>query len=572
MKSVTRYKIRINGEEFATSYKVKSIITLNEANRVPRAKLILLDGNVSRQDFELSSKEYFEPGAKIEIDLGYEGNADPVFKGIAVRHAIRIRESGESQLEIECKHAVVKLTTVRKSRYFRDASDKDAVSQILDDADIKYTIDEMEEIRHLQLVQYDSTSWDFILSRVEACGCMMLFDQEKLTISKPSMDGTDALTCQYGINVLAFDGLIDSETQFAAVESTSWSPSEQEIVVAEETAEFVNEIGNLSSGQLSGVLNPDPYALTGGDGTPLEELKAWTKAKATKSALSKATGTVRIRGNASIFPGKIIRLAGLGDRFNGRAFVTGIRHELSDGNWTSDIQFGWSDTKYGQQKEFSAAAAGGMLPAISGLHTGTVTALEGDPDGEFRIKVKLSASANDTEGIWARVAHVSAGSQYGFFFYPEIGNEVIVGFLNDDPRKAIVIGAMYSSANAPVLKVTDKNVQKGNFTKSNMSMIWDDEKKSVAISTPAGNSIEINEESGKLTITDKNKNRIEMNEKGISIESSGNLRISAKTGIEIEGVNISNKAKGKFVAEGDAGAEIRTKAIAVLKGSLVQIN
>jgi len=103
-------------------------------------------------------------------------------------------------------------------------------------------------------------------------------------------------------------------------------------------------------------------------------------------------------------------------------------------------------------------------------------------------------------------------------------------------------------------------------------MIWDDENKSVAISTPAGNCIEINEKSGKLTIMDKNSNLIEMNEKGISIESSGNLKISAKASIEIEGVNISNKAKGKFVIDGDAGAEIKTKAIAVLKGSLVQIN
>lgn len=572
MKSVTGYKIRINGEEFATSYKVKSIVTLNEANRVPRAKLILLDGNVSEQNFELSSMDYFKPGSKIEIDLGYDGNADNVFKGIAVRHAIKIRESGESQLEIECKHAVVKLTTAPKSRLFSEASDKDAVLQILDEAGISYTIKDMEDIRHLQLVQYDSTSWDFILSRVEACGCLMLFDQEKLTVSKPSMDGSDALTCQYGVNVLAFDGLIDSENQFSAVESTSWSPSEQEIVVAEETAEFVNEIGNLSSGQLSEVLNPDPYALTGGDGMPLEELKAWAKARATKKALSKATGTVRIRGDASIFPGKIIRLAGLGDRFNGRAYVTGIRHELSNGNWTSDIQFGWSESMFVHRKESGATAAGGMLPAVSGIHTGTVTALEGDPDGEFRVRVKLSASAKDEEGIWARVASVAAGSQYGFFFYPEIGNEVIVGFLNDDPRKAIVIGALYSSANAPSLEVTDENHQKGVFTKTSMSMIWDDEKKSFAISTPAGNRIEINEESGKLTITDKNNNLIEMNENGISIESSGNLRISAKTGIDIEGVNISNKAKGKFVADGDAGAEIKTKAIAVLKGSLVQIN
>jgi hypothetical protein len=42
--------------------------------------------------------------------------------------------------------------------------------------------------------------------------------------------------------------------------------------------------------------------------------------------------------------------------------------------------------------------------------------------------------------------------------------------------------------------------------------------------------------------------------------------------IEVEGMNIKQKAQAEFKAEGSAGLEVSTSAIAKLKGSLVQIN
>jgi Rhs element Vgr protein len=568
MKSVTSYTLRVDGEEFPSNYKVKSIVTLNEANRIPRSKLILLDGDVSIQDFELSNQKFFKPGVRIEIDLGYEGDTATVFKGIVVRHGIKVRQSGESVLEIECKHEALKLTVLRKSRFFYDSSDRDALAAIIQDAAISHAISGMDEVKHLQLVQYDSSSWDFLMSRAEANGCIVTFENEKLNIAQPSMQGTEVITCRYGENVLAFDARIDSEDQFAAVEGKSWSPADQEILESEETSPFINETGNLTSKQLSEALGNSSYQLTSSESVPEAELIAWAKSRAIKKALSKVIGTIRVRGNASVNPGKTVMLAGLGDRFNGKAFVTGVRHEMSDGNWTTDIQFGLQDNLYAQRPDFSTLPASGMLPAIPGIHTGIVTGLEGDPDGEFRIKVKLPVVVDDEEGIWARVAKGYAGNNYGIHFFPEIGDEVIIGFLNDDPRKAIVLGSLFSSANPSPESIKDNNYIKSITTKSNLSMIWDDEKKSVKIATPAGNRIEIDEDAGKITITDKNRNLIEMSDSGITIE----LKISAKKNIDIGGLDITQKAKGKFTAEGSAGAELKTSAIAVLKGSLVQIN
>ncbi len=572
MKNVVSYTLRSDGEEFAQAFKVKSISIINEANRIPRAKLLLLDGDVSDQDFELSNQDFFKPGKLLEIDLGYEGDAEHVFSGLIVRHAIKIRESNSSYLEIECKHPVVKLTVNRNNRHFYDMSDNDAVSQILDEAEISYTINGMSDFTHRQLVQYESTLWDFILSRAEVNGHVLIFDSEELTITAPSMDGEEVLDCQYGQNVLSFEALMDSESQFTNVESKTWSSAEQEIQTSESSHDFVNEIGNISSEDLAGVLNGEPYHLQHTGELAEDELSAWAKSKATKNELSKVVGRVRIRGNSAVAPGKIISLTGFGDRFNGKAYVTGVRHELSSGNWTTDIQFGLPAKWFSASQDFNALPAAGMLPAVQGVQIGVVTELENDPDDEFRIRVRLPLLGNNEEGLWARMIKSYAGSDYGICFHPEIGDEVVVGFLNSDPRKAVVLGMLHSSAKPSPITPEDDNYQKGIITKSELKILWDDDKKMISVSTPGGNEIVLDDDGKKISMKDSHQNSIEMSDRGITIESSKALKLKAGQNIDIEGINISNNANGKFKAEGSAGAEVTTGSIAVLKGSLVQIN
>lgn len=572
MKNIISYTLRSEGEEFRQAFKVKSIVVLNEANRVPRAQILFLDGNVSQQDFELSNLDFFKPGRHLEIDIGYESFVSNVFKGLILKHSIKIRNSNVSYLEIECKHAAAKLTVNKKNRFFYNASDKEAISQLLDEASISYTIEGMSDVTHRQLVQYESTPWDFMLSRADANGHLVLFDNNKMTLTAPSLEGEILLDCQYGINVISFHAEMDSESQFSQVESKAWASGNQDLNVVSGRPFFKNELGNLSSEELSQVLNYEPFYLQHTASLPEDELTTWATAKATKNELAKVIGHVRIKGDATIYPGKIIRLTGFGDRFLGKAYVTGVRHEVSDGNWTTDIQFGLPSTWFSQRQDFQAIPAAGLLPAVNGLLIGVVTQLESDPDSEFRILVRLPVISMEEDGIWAHMIKSYAGNNYGFCFYPEIGDEVVVGFLNNDPRKAVVLGNLHSSAKPSPIKLSDDNNQKAIITRSDLRILWDDEKKTITISTPGGNQIKLDDEHKKVSLSDAHQNHIEMGKEGITIESAKDLILKAKQNLNLDGLHISCKATGKFAAEGNTGAEIKTKAIATLKGSLVQIN
>jgi hypothetical protein len=63
-----------------------------------------------------------------------------------------------------------------------------------------------------------------------------------------------------------------------------------------------------------------------------------------------------------------------------------------------------------------------------------------------------------------------------------------------------------------------------------------------------------------------------MESSGITLESSGDINVTAGGDLNLEGNNVNIKANAQLKGEGSAGAEISTSGTAVLKGSLVQIN
>ena len=232
----------------------------------------------------------------------------------------------------------------------------------------------------------------------------------------------------------------------------SWDYSNQEILTVEAAEPGTTENGNISSSDLSEVISLSSFDLKHTGQIVQEELQAWADAQLLKNRLSKIKGRVRFQGFPDVNPATVLSLDGLGDRINGEVFVAGVRHEIADGNWLTDARFGLSPNWFAVEVPVNTPKAAGMLPAVNGLQIGVVTQLENDPDGEDRIQVRLPVIDSEDQGLWSRMASLDAGNNRGFFFRPEIGDEVIVGFLNDDPRDPVILGMLNSSAKPAPLK------------------------------------------------------------------------------------------------------------------------
>ena len=566
------FTIKIGGEAISKVYGVFSIIVVKEINKIPLANIVILDGSASKRDFEASNQDLFIPGQEIEILSGNVTKESTIFKGIIIKHGIKIRNNGVSMLILDCRDKSVKLTIGPKSKYFVNKKDSEAIEEVISAYDgLQYEI-QPTTLKHKDLVQFGSTDWDFILSRVEVNGKVCIVDDGKINVKSPSLDGDAVKTLTYGDSILDFDATIDARYQYQAVKAFAWDPSTQDLLEVDAEDPAIDGNGNLTPADLSAVIGLDHLSLTHTGMLEQEELQAWADAQFLKNQLAKTRGRVRFMGSTKVKPGDLIELEGLGDRMNGKVYVSGIRHEISNGTWKTDAQFGLSPDWFTQTYPVSQLPATGILPAIQGLQIGIVSQLKDDPDSEDRILVKVPVISNTEQGIWSRIACLDAGDKRGSFFRPEIGDEVVVGFLNNDPRDAIVLGAMNSSKKPCPVPATDENNEKGYVSRSAMKLTFNDDKKSIKLETPAGKSILMDEDAGLIKLEDENGNKITLNSDGITIESKKKITLKTTDDIEVQGKDIKHSAQASFKADGTAGIELTSSAIAKLKGSLVQIN
>ena len=117
--------------------------------------------------------------------------------------------------------------------------------------------------------------------------------------------------------------------------------------------------------------------------------------------------------------------------------------------------------------------------------TAIVTSNE-DPEKRGRIKLKYHWGKESTDSNWVRVATLGAGEAYGFYFVPEVGDEVLVAFIDGDVNRPVVIGSLWNGKNKP--SGGSKPVEKWVRTKGENSIVISDEEANghITISTANG--------------------------------------------------------------------------------------
>jgi len=93
-----------------------------------------------------------------------------------------------------------------------------------------------------------------------------------------------------------------------------------------------------------------------------------------------------------------------------------------------------------------------LRPRVLGPQTAIVVGPAGEEiyiDKHGRVKVQFHwdrvGQLDETSSCWIRVSQNWAGKNWGAFFHPRIGQEVIVDFLEGDPDRPIITGRVYNA-------------------------------------------------------------------------------------------------------------------------------
>ncbi|MEO7975557.1 phage baseplate assembly protein V [Flavobacterium sp.] len=154
-----------------------------------------------------------------------------------------------------------------------------------------------------------------------------------------------------------------------------------------------------------------------------------------------------------------------------------------------------------------------------------------DPEGLGRVKVQYNWASGSTTSDWMRMIQPHSGSGKGFYFIPEIDEEVLVSFEGGNAQNPYVLGTQYNGSQSSGYADGQNNVKAIHTRSGHIVKFTEDE--SIIITDKIGNEIQLDTVGGNINITAPKM--INLNAQNINISASENIIINA-------GMNLTESA------------------------------
>jgi uncharacterized protein involved in type VI secretion and phage assembly len=180
-----------------------------------------------------------------------------------------------------------------------------------------------------------------------------------------------------------------------------------------------------------------------------------------------------------------------------------------------------------------------------------------DPDKLARVKVRFPSLPGQDTGWWAPVVSLGAGNERGWFFLPEIDDEVLVMFEHGDIRRPVVLGALWNGEDAPPDTNGGQNERRSIVSRNGSKIVFDDAEGTVSYEDGSGN--------GKITISKDNKITIESATGDVCVQApAGELNIVAK--------ELASEGSQSYHIESGSGTNIGGDGAVTIKGgTMIQV-
>lgn len=195
-----------------------------------------------------------------------------------------------------------------------------------------------------------------------------------------------------------------------------------------------------------------------------------------------------------------------------------------------------------------------------------------DPDKLMRVKVKIPAlSAQDTTW-WIPVISLGAGKERGWFFLPEVNDEVLVGFEHGDMNRPIVLGALWNGQDkAPKDNGSGSNPIRTLVSKSGSKIEFDDDKNTITISDGGGKGeIVFKADDNKMIITAKSGDVVVLCPTGeLQMVADGGMELTASVNLDIRGGDKTNlTGSGGVTLKGSSMTSVTAGSTAINPGGV----
>jgi phage protein D/phage baseplate assembly protein gpV len=539
-------------------------------------------------------------GKPVEIKVSQSGEGgneeDTLIKGEITSLEPSFSAQGDTTVLVRGYDKSHRLRRGRKTRTFLRQTDSDVARTVASESGLSVEVD-ATSVRHEYLLQSNQTNMEFLQERALRIGYQVFVANDRLYFKKGDADLGAGPELRRDENLLSFRPVWRSSGQADKVKVRGWDPKQKTVITAEESPNSrLNQGGmtqtgaaaaNSAFGAAEAVVVDLPVFSTD-EARAIATGLSYDVARHFITAEGVATGDPRIKA------GHTVSLTGLGTRFNGSYYVTSATHTYGPDGY--ETRFSIS----GRQPHTLGFLLGGdeaddqSHGRMRGVVTAVVTNVN-DPDNLGRVKVKYEWLGSNIESDWMRVAVPMAGPEMGFYYLPEVNDEVLVAFEHGDVHHPYIVGALWNNQDKPP-KPTSQVVKGGKVveriikSRTGHVVILDDTdgKEQIIVRDKTGkneividsakNSMTIKvdgdftvDAKGKITLNSMQDMTLETKANGkiktaanLNAEATGNGTFKSNAQLNVEGMTATVKGSGQLSLQGGAMAE--------LKAGIVKIN
>jgi phage protein D len=560
------FEVRVAGAALAplVAADVVELDVSEEVGRHGRCTLLVQNWDADTRTVRHSDDGPFTPGADIAVSLGYHAELTTVFDGVIASITAHFPRGGGPALRVEGRSRSILMDHPPRSRQLADVSDADLAAALA--ADYSLSTDAADGIQRPFVVSDRISDWEMLKRRAAELGWVCYVRAGTLVLRPPAAK-EQPIELDYTRTIVELHLTQDLTHAINSAVGVAWDVDTLDATESEQGA----SAAGLDTGD-----RPAHDTAVGDAGWPVrdarissaatsasDEADAHAVAAQRTAALAHVSGTGVVQGDPALRCDGWVSILGVGDRLSGPHYVTAARHRLSADGYRTEFQVGTP-----------VPLIPPSHPADRGLALGVVEALD-DPESLNRVRVRLPWRGDGGDGVWARLANPDAGDGYGTVLVPDVGQEVLVGFVDGDPAVPVVLGSLHNGTQQPPVVVdAEKNAVRALVTPDGHTLRMEDGV-AVTLESGKGNSLVLSDEDGEVVLTHGDSgNKIRLSADGIELTAAkGDITLKSSAGtISLDSLKLEGKASGPSKLESSATFDLKASGSLGLKGGLITIN
>lgn len=324
------FRIYINGADLPAqaAADLTSVAIYEDLDAPSMFTLYLVNWDMNRLRVTWSDDALFAVGNEVELQMGYLDQMTTLLIGEITGLEPEFCADMAPMLTVRGYDRRHRLLRSRKTRTFTQMKDSEIANQLAGEAGLTAQVQDTRVIFDYVL-QHNQTDLAFLRERAHRIGNEVVVEDKTLTFRPRRHDQGEIVTLARDVDLIEFLPRLTTMNQVGQVRVRGWNPKEKSAVVAQAAvgAETTTMAGATSGpAAVNAAFGETESASVTRPVLTQAEADQIATGRFNELALDYIQGEGACIGRTDLRAGAVVRMEGLGQRFNGLYYVTSATH------------------------------------------------------------------------------------------------------------------------------------------------------------------------------------------------------------------------------------------------------